>query len=601
MIDRKIICASMFLVLAALMAAPATAQQKPLSGGTLRVAYNTDPLSVNTILKFWSPTAYIVSMTLDTLILFDKNFQIVGDLAKSWTFGADGKSVTFQLRNDVWWSDGVKFTSADVKWHYLMMLNGTSVTRPRARDIIRIDTPDDYTVTFTYSSVRNQLLLLLPFGIWSTTVDERILPMHTYRWGTTRNFTDNPANSGVGMPTTGPFMITEYKQGQSMTFLRNPLYGVKSFPDRHPAYLDKVIFQFILDSNSEIAALQGGQVDMIHEGLGISVPPQDLARVSKLPGITVSGSPYYTTWRMTFNFGNASKQYPWVKDIRVRQAFSYAINKDSIVKTLLQGITIPEYGPISSLIKDWYNPAITKYQYDPAKAQQLLDDAGYKADASGVRIKAPMVSYATGTLLGEAIKSDLQKVGIVLDVQPVEDTTFFSKYETSSTGLNPYPLGLQTFGAGPFPFTVDGQLAAKFWSPNGQNCGFYNNTQVNQLIDQAQNTNDLSKMKDIYNQYQTVASQDLPAIYLWDHWKINAWNKDFNGIVETMTPEPGWFAHGLAEIWWTKASGQTSTQAATVAQPTGGIDMTTMGAVVAVLIIIAAAALLMRRRKTSSK
>lgn len=578
------------------MVFPVGAQQKPLSGGTLRVAFNNDPLSVNTILKFWSPTGLVVSFTLDTLVLLDKDYRIIGDLAKGWTFAPDGKSVTFQLRNDVWWSDGVKFTSADVKWHYLMLMNGTSVTKPRLRGLTTIDTPDDNTVIFNFSTPRNQLLLLLPFGVWSTTVDQRILPKHSYRWGTNFNFTDNPVNSGVNMPVTGPFRITQYKQGQSLTFERNPLYGVKSFPDMHPAYLDKVIFQFIPDPNSEIAALQSGQVDLVHEGSGLVVSPQDLPRVSKLPGVSFSGKPYYTTWRMTFNFGNATKQYPWVKDLRVRQAFSYAINKESVVHTLLLDITTAEYGPISSLVKEWYNPSITKYQYDPVKAEQLLDDAGYKKDANGVRIKAPLVSYASGTIFAEALKSELQKVGIILDVQPVEDTTFYSKYETGPTGLNPYPLALQTFAAGPFPFRVDPQLSASFFSPNGQNCGFYNNSRVNQLIDLASNENDVSKLKNYYNEEQIVVSKDLPAIYLFNHFTINVWNSDFNGVVESNTPEPAWFSHGLSEVWWTKAPQQT-TQTTQVSQASSGIDITAIGTVVAVGIIIAAVLLILKRRR----
>lgn len=580
------------------MVIPASAQQKPLSGGTLRAALNWDPLSVNGIVKFWSPVGIVDAFIFDTLVAFDQNYRPAGDLAKSWTFSSDSKSITFQLRDDVWWSDGVKFTSADVKWHYLMLMNGTSVTKARLKGLMSIDAPTDSTITFSFSTSRNQLLLLIPFGLWSTSVDQRILPKHTYRWGTNYNFTDNPANSGVGMPTTGPFIITQYKQGQGMTFERNQLYGHKSFPDRHPAYLDKIIFQFITDPTTAIAAVQNGQVDMVHEGTYAVVSPQDLPRVSKLPGLSLSGKPYYTTWRMTFNFGNATKQYPWVKDLRVRQAFAYGINKQSMIHTLLLDITTSADGPISDLIKDWYNPDITKYTYDPVKAEQLLDDAGYKKDASGVRIRAPVLSYASGTIFGESIKSDLQKIGIILDVRPIDETTFSSVYEIGPTGLNPYPLGLQTFGGGPFPFNVDAQLSAKFASPNGQNCGFYNNSRVNELIDLASNENDVSKLKAYYNEEQAIVSKDLPAIYLFNHVKINVWNSDYKGVVESMTPEPSWFTHGLNEVWWTKAPQQTALTTQT-AQATsgGGMDTSAVGAVVAVLIIIVVATLLMRRRR----
>lgn len=580
------------------MILPVSVQQKPVMGGTLKVAINADPLQMNVIVKFWNPVAIAVSNTLSTLVNFDKDYHVVGNLAKSWMFGSDGKSISFKLRDDVWWSDGVKFSSADVKWHYLMLLNGSSVVKSRLRGLTTIDTPDDYTVTFNFSAPRNQINLLLPFGIFSSTGDQRILPKHTYRWGTTFNFTDNPANSGVGIPTTGPFVVSEYKQGQSMTFVRSPFYGTKSFTDRHPAYMDKMIFQYIPEATSQIAALQNGQVHVVHEGGGVVVSPQDLGRVSKLQGISVAGRPYYTIWRVTFNFGNASKDYPWVRDRRVREAFAHSINKQNMVQTLLLNITTTEDGPISSLAKDWYNPGLTKYEYNPAKAEQLLDDAGYKRDSSGTRIKAPLVTYASGTLFAEAIKSDLQKVGIVLDLQPIEDTTFYSKFETGPTGLNPYPVALQTFGGGPFPFNVDSTLAANSFSPSGQNCGFYNNTQVNQLIDQANKENDVSKIRDLYNQEQEIVSKDLPAIYLWDHWKINVWNSDYKGIVESMLPEPSYLSQGMSEIWWTKAPQQTATISQTI-QPTSGMDTSISAAVAAVLVITTVAVLMVRKRKAT--
>jgi peptide/nickel transport system substrate-binding protein len=571
----------------------------------MRVAYYQDPVSLNGILKTWNPVTYIHGLTLNRLVTFGVNYTMKGDLASSWTVADDSKSITFKLRNDVWWSDGVKFTSADVKWHYQMIMNGSSVARPGLVGLTGIDTPDDYTVTFRFDTPKNLYTLILPFGLYANGSDQAILPKHVYLGGTTKNFTDNPAN--IYTPVTGPFKVSEYVSGQYMTFVRNPLYGVKSWVDPtqgpvyHPAYLDKLNYQFITSPTTAISALESGQVDMVQEGQN-AVPPSDIGRVSKLPGITLAGSPYFTTFRITFNFLRATTQkYPWINNQNVRRAFSYAIDRDSIIKNVLGGVTTPVYGPIAPLMKDWYNPNIPRYEYDPAKANALLDDAGYKKDTSGVRFTTPWAVYASAITMAEAIKSMLANVGIVVELIPIEDTTFFAKYETGPQGLAEYPIALQTFGAGPLPFNIDSWTSSTKFSPNGQNNGFYNNTQVTQLEQLAGQTNDVAKIRDNYNQVQAIIASEQPYVFLWEFWKINVWRSEFQGVRESSTPAPAWYGHNMADAWWTKGTPTLAltqtTQAVTQTAATPAMDLTTVTAAAVVLILIIGVVFVVRRSK----
>ncbi|HMK82748.1 MAG TPA: ABC transporter substrate-binding protein [Candidatus Bathyarchaeia archaeon] len=601
---RRIFCVLLFF-LAVGMLHPVSAQGTKLWGGTMRVAFYQDPININGILKTWNPVTYIHGLTLNRLVTMREGYVMKGDLAKSWSFSDDKKSITFNLRNDVWWSDGVKFTSADVKWHYLMLMNGSSVARPGMVGFVGADTPDDYTVTFRFNMTKNHFNLLLPFGLYANGADQAIMPKHSFRWGTTFNFTDNPAN--VYMPVTGPFRIADYLSGQSMTFVRNPLYGVKSYVDptqgdvHHPPYLDKLIYQFITSTTASMSALESGQIDMVQEGQN-AVPPTDIPRVSKLPGITLAGTPYFTTYRITFNFRPETVQkYPWIRDQRVRSAFSYAIDRSSIIKNVLGNVTEPVYGPIAPLMKDWYNPNITKYEFNPSKANALLDEAGYKKDSSGVRFTTPWAIYASAVVMAEAMKSMLADVGIVVQLVPIDDTTFYAKYETGPQGLAEYPIALQTFGAGPLPNNIDGWTSNTRFSPGGQNDGFYNSTQVTRLEQLAGQTDDLSKIRDYYNQVQEIIAKEQPYVFLWEFWKINVWRSEFQGIKESSTPAPAWYGHNMVEAWWTKGTPgpALTTQTTTQAAATTGPDLGTIAAIGIVILVVLVGAVFMVRKKST--
>ncbi|HMK83592.1 MAG TPA: ABC transporter substrate-binding protein, partial [Candidatus Bathyarchaeia archaeon] len=291
-------------------------------------------------------------------------------------------------------------------------------------------------------------------------------------------------------------------------------------------------------------------------------------------------------------------QYPWINNKLVRQAFSRAIDRDTIIKTVLGGLTVPEYGPISVTDKAWYDPQITKYTYDPAMANSLLDQAGYPKGSDGTRFSAPMVVYLSSLPFAQVIQQELLAVGIKLTVTPVEDVTFFAQYETGPRGLDTYPIGLQTFGAGPLPANMFNWSNAAQFSPKGQNCGFYNNTQVNQLEDQASSTLDTNQAHQLVNQIQEIMSADVGYVFLWAHWKIVAFKSNIVGVVQNSLPI-SWYGPGYRDVYRTGVSSVTSSTSV-AEQPGLTSTMPTIAIIIVVLLIVAGAVIAKRKKRSTS-
>jgi len=596
----KVLLSMLFVLLVASPLVSAQSNTQNLYGGTLRIAYLRDPISFNGVLNFWSTTAYYNTEMFDRLITYDANYNFKSDLAQTWEHSPDGKTWTFHLYKNVKWHDGVPFTSADVKWHYTMLTNQTSLMRSflNAAKLLSIDTPDDYTVIFRFENVAN------PDHLFALAqADAFILPKHIFE-GTgpygydSKSFQNNPANlKPIG---TGPFRFVEYVKDDHVTMEANPNY-FKGRP-----YLDKIIWLIIPQQQTAELAFQNNQVDNIHETVGL--PFADISTWQKQTDTTVDTFQYYTTWRITFNFRpNAVAKFPYIGDVRVRQAMWYAIDRQSIINTVLYGITAPTDTAISNVIEPYYNPNTVKYPYNPDKANQLLDEAGYKKGPDGWRFHVPMVSYQTGGPFAEVIKQYLANVGIDVQLQLVENTTFFSLYEINPEGFGDnVAMGIQTFGTGPDPGTILDWIHSRPGGLGGENSGYYSNPTVDKLLEEGQNSVNETLRKIDYFQIQDIMANEVPMIFLWNNWKTEVWKNTFNGFRDTERPI-GWYGNHWG-VWWTqgKALATTtavSTSATTSAQPpTGGFDMTTIGGIAVLIVVVAGAALyLSRRKKTTTK
>lgn len=275
----------------------------------------------------------------------------------------------------------------------------------------------------------------------------------------------------------------------------------------------------------------------------------------------------------------------------------------------MYGITSTTDTAISNVVAWAYDNNTAKYPYDPAKAEALLDEAGYKRGADGWRFHAPMPCYQSGAAFGQAIKQMLAKVGIDVDLKLIENTTFFSLYQLSADGLgDDIPFAIQTFGTGPDPIAITDHLQCRPRVGATENLGFYCNPQVDKLLAEAANSTDQNLRKQDYYKVQEIIAGDVPIIYLWNNWKIEVWKNEFDGFRDTNRPIPWWGTY--RGVWWTKAQPLTSvtttspaappSSVATTtspAPPPSGADTTTIAAVIVIIVAVAAAALYLSRRK----
>jgi len=585
---------SMILVTIVLgQVAPAAAQAKPNYGGTLRMLYQQDPQTLNSVLKYWTVTGQIQMLLTGKLLKFDEGYNIVPELAKSYTVSPDGKVWTFKLRDDVYWHDGEKFTSADVKWHYENMMKYTTYKSVRLQrwNFTAVEAPDDYTVVFRFL----KLARVEVFGPSGGSQDERILPMHIYK-GT--DFEKNPANTEKYIGN-GPFKLKEYVKDKHIILVANEKY----FEGR--PYLDQVIITYQRDPAAALVALEAGQVDLIHPAPG--VPLAEVERVNKVAGLKAGGYSYHVTWRLAFNFRDeCAVKYPWVRDVKVRRAIAYAIDRQTIINKVLGGIPLIAEGPISQLIKPYYDDAsVMKYEYSIAKAESLLDEAGYKKGPDGIRFKCPLIGYASAAADGlmEPIRAELRKVGIDVELRPIEDTAFFATYEHgpgAARGMQDYPFAMGTMVGGPWPW-------ATWWAqppPPGEDFGFYSTyrprqTEIFNLMDAEPSE---ARLKELSKEQQRLCTEDCAYVFLWHAFQTVAWKDEFADVVENFKPAAYLAPRFLRAVWWKKASPPTPTTTVkpttTVAPPQpAGPDTTTIAAVLVVAVVLVGAYIFSKRRK----
>ena len=326
---------------------------------------------------------------------------------------ADGKTITLHLRNDIIWSDGQPITSADFKFTYEMYINpknAVSTTYPYSK-LASIETPDAHTVVMKFAE---------PFApwlsFWKALLPEHILKPVFDKDGTLDNAPWNKAPT-VG---AGPFVFSEWQSGSFLRFVRNDKYWGKK------ANLDEIFIRIVPDDASQVAALKTGDGD-----LGIFIAYPDIPELEQAGVNIVSVNSGYSEG-LYFNLGD--KGHPALKDVGVRQALAYGIDRFKMAKDLLLGKTQPGASLWDKM--PYVDPSLKPYPYDPAKAKQLLDEAGWTMGADGVREKDGVkldLRYGTTTRdvrqnAQAIIQQELASIGVKVELLNYDSDIFFASY-----------------------------------------------------------------------------------------------------------------------------------------------------------------------------
>ncbi|HOI35669.1 MAG TPA: ABC transporter substrate-binding protein, partial [Mesotoga infera] len=340
-----------------------------LAAQTLVVAYMGDPIWFNPCAKTDDYGAAINRNIFDQLVAQDVNYDLVPQLATSWEVSEDGKEYTFYLRKGVKWHDGEPFTSRDVKYTLESIVTNKGSAYNNVAMITEVVCPDDYTAVV---KLQDPYAPFIPFLAWYGT---QIMPAHLYE-GTDWN--DNPANQKpVG---TGPFKFVEWVKGDHVTLTKNEEYWGEG------PYVDRLIFKIIPDPNTALQAFLNGEADIDQNRPGFNT----LSILKMNPEVNVVINPSPSRYYLGFNLTDPARP---TTNLKVRQAISCAINKQAIVDKVLGG-----FGGIGEY---FYTPAIpwavdTNVKaalYDPAKADKLLDEAGYTRGNDGWRFALDLLYF----------------------------------------------------------------------------------------------------------------------------------------------------------------------------------------------------------------
>jgi peptide/nickel transport system substrate-binding protein len=451
--------------------ATAPAQAATKTGGTLTVAQVNDPgyLALNAI---GTDTYNVTQHIFDSLLRFDASGQYVPGLAESWSTSDDGLTWTFKLRQGVKFHNGEDFTSAAVKFS-VQKLQGPQVTRRIfLSSITDVQTPDDFTVQLVTSRPTPTLPLYLAYVF-------DVYPPNTYAQMGDDAFNKSP----VG---TGAFKFVDWQRDQRLSLQANETYwgGRPSF--------DNLVIRFIPEPSTRVAELIAGNADIIN-----------IVPIELIPQIESTGSATAPSSKGTSHvFVNLRSDMPPTDDVRVRQAMNYAVDVDSIIKQLYAGRATRLASAVGQQAFG-FDASIQPYAYDVDKAKQLLADAGV---SGGVNIRLDTAGADTKQL-AETLVGYWQKVGINAEIVNMEAAA----YVQNEQGKKLDNAGLTNW-AGP-TFDADAVLSPRVFSKAPTS--YYNNPQMDQLIQQAGSTLDQGQRTDLYKQALQLFHDQAGWVFLF--------------------------------------------------------------------------------------
>ncbi|MDQ0512142.1 ABC transporter substrate-binding protein [Ancylobacter amanitiformis] len=489
-------------------------------GGRLVVAADSEPKNLNPAIVASNGVFFVASKVIEPLAeaSYTGENGLAPRLALAWEGSSDGLSVTFRLRPDVTWHDGKPFTSADVAFSALQVWKPLqNLGRTIFADLTAVDTPDPLTAVFRFSQPTP--IQLIRNALPAVTA---VLPRHLYE-GT--DIATNPAN--VQLVGTGPYRFAEYKPGQYYRLTRNDAYWDKGKPA-----LEEIIFRVLPDRAGAGAALEADEIQLAAFS---AVPLADLARIAKVPGIKVVPEGYEgLTYQLVVEINHRRKE---LADLKVRQAIAHAIDRKFVVDTIFLGYATASTGPVPKNAGEFYTPDVETYPFDVARANALLDEAGYTRGADGVRFTLrllPAPYFNETRQFGDYLKQALKAVGI--DAQLVNNDAAAHIKAVYADHAFDLAVAPPVFRGDP---AISTTILVKSGLPAGvpfSNQGGFVSAEIDAVIAQAARTVDTSARTQLYKTFQKLVAADLPLINVAE-WGFITVARD---TVENVASNPRW-------------------------------------------------------------
>jgi peptide/nickel transport system substrate-binding protein len=469
---------------------------EPKPGGVFKVLQMEPTVGFNPVLEAnnWPE---IMRLVYNGLTDYGPNGDLVPGIAKNWTMSPDAETFTFQLTPGVLFQDGKELTSEDVKFTFEMIAD-PKVGSPLIAyvpNLKTVETPNKYTAVFKFNGPN---VLMLP-GISQL----GILPKHLWAGGEPQK--SKYLTQPVG---TGPFILKEWQRSDYLAFEANRNYFRKGRP-----YLDKVVFKVVADAATGIEAFKNGELDAVFsQGIPGGLPYAQVRQLvqAKPANIAISEFPQNQSQNLFMNCA-----HPPFDNVKVRQAVGYALNKDLIVKALLQGFGRPQDSIVGDLpALRWAHDAAIKAEYNVAKANQLLDEAGFPRKGGNRFAITILATEGFRVKLSEALKTMLGQVGIDATIKSYTWTAYIARIrQERDTAACLWTIFVSRQVD---PVIMLDYLSGKNIKPGGSNFTLWNNAQATELIESARATASPEKRKAMYAQIQKIVADQAPAIPLYN-------------------------------------------------------------------------------------
>ena len=489
----------------------------PEPGGTLISATIAEPSGLIPMIAGEAAASAIASNIFNTLLKYDKNLELTGELAESWKVSPDQKTITFLLKPGMQWADGAPLTSADVLFTWKVVTDDKTRT-PYGADfklVVQAEAPDPLTFRVTYPQPYAPAL-----DSWAGL---QILPQHLLKDEdiNTTAFARNPVGSSY-------YQLESWRHGESISLVRNP----KS--TQGPALIQRLISRSIPDTATQFLELLANNIDYM------GLDPVQYARVfPSRPDLNKKIALYKELGNNYTYMGFNLKHKPF-DDIRVRKAISYAVDKQELIDGVLLGLGEPVASPYKPGTR-WANPELKPYPYDPKKARELLRSAGFEDhDNDGIldrNGKAFSFEILTNNgnkqreLSAVLIQRRLKEIGIDASIRKVEWASFIERF-IKTGDFDVVVLGW-SLALDPDQYSI---WHSSQQAPGQFNFIGYNNPHVDKLLEQGRLELNPDKRMKIYHEFAKILLEDSPIVYLYAGYGLPAIHRRVKGIDNPAPP-----------------------------------------------------------------
>lgn len=488
----------------------------PQKGGTMIDAMSGEPSNLIAMMAGESSASQIAANIFNSLLKYDKNLELTGELAQSWDVSSDQKTITFHIKPNLKWADGEPLTSEDVLFTWQVVTDDNTRT-PYGADyklVKKAEAPDLHTFRVSYAQPYAPAL-----DSWSGL---HILPKHLLKGQDINNtpFSRNPIGSHY-------YQLDQWKKGESISLKHNPN------ATQGQANIDHLISRIIPDRAAQFLELMADNIDLM------SLNAIQYARIFPArPDLNQKIALYKELGNSYTYLGFNLKRKPF-DDVRVRQAINYAIDKQEIIDGVLLGLGEPVASPYKPGTR-WSNPTLKPYPYDTKKALALLKEAGFEdhdhdgiLDRNGQPLSFEILTNQNKEreMSAVLIQRRLKEIGIDVKIRVVEWATFISRF-IKTGDFNVVLLGWG-LGLEPDQFNI---WHSSQQAPGQFNFIGYNNPKVDRLLEAGRVELNPDKRMKIYHQFAEILHEDSPIVYLYAGYGLTAINKRVRGIDSPAPP-----------------------------------------------------------------